>query len=302
MDAIANVKHKNSVFSLLFSDPNLLRELYCALEDVSLPDNVPVTINTLENVLFMGLKNDISFVVGGKMVVLIEHQSTSSPNLALRLLLYIARVYEKTFRDSTLYSGKRVLIPRPEFFVLYNGTEPCPDEEIIRLSDAFEKVDELGLPEKAKPALDLEVRVLNINEGRNAAIAARCRKLAEYSAFIAKVRYFLSETGGDKEAAMKAAIKYCREHDILREFLEQHSAEVFSMLITEWDTEEAKKVWYQEGTERGIEIGAEREREKANREKLQDKLHTAANLKMRGVSPDIITESTGLSAEEINTL
>ena len=86
------------------------------------------------------------------------------------------------------------------------------------------------------------------------------------------------------------------------------------MLITEWDTEEAKKVWYQEGTERGIEIGTERGIEigtekgiiigaEQEREKFHKKeLHTAANLKMRGVSPDIITESTGLSAEEIDTL
>ena len=90
---------------------------------------------------------------------------------------------------------------------------------------------------------------------------------------------------------MKAAIKYCREHAILREFLEQHSAEVFNMLITEWDTEEAKKVWYQEGTEKGIEIGTEREREKANREKLE----IARKLKDMGMSADQISIATGIN-------
>jgi len=91
----ANTKYKDSVFSFLFSDPDLLRELYCALEGVDLPPDVPVIINTLRNVLFMGINNDISFEICGKLVVLIEHQSTINPNMALRLLMYIARVYEK---------------------------------------------------------------------------------------------------------------------------------------------------------------------------------------------------------------
>jgi hypothetical protein len=119
-----NTKYKDSVFSLLFSDTDLLRELYCALEDVTLPPDVPVTLNTLKNALFMGVINDVSFEIGGKLVVLVEHQSTINPNMALRLLLYIAHVYEGTVKNKTLYSGKRLKIPRPEFFVLYNGTAP----------------------------------------------------------------------------------------------------------------------------------------------------------------------------------
>ena len=249
-----NAKYKNSVFSLLFSDPDVLRELYCALEGVTLPPDVPVTINTLENVLFMELINDISFEIGGKLVVLIEHQSTINPNMALRLLLYIARVYEKTVKDKNLYSSRQLSIPRPEFFVLYNGTAPYPDERIMKLSDAFEKLDMPGFAEKPAIALELEVKVLNINDGRNGAIARRCAKLAEYSAFIAKARGLEKELG-DKEEAMKAAIKYCRDHDILKEFLEQHSTEVFNMLLTEWNTEDAIAVNREEAWEEGREEG-----------------------------------------------
>jgi len=281
-----NLKYKDSVFSFLFSDPDLLRELYCALEGVNLPEDIPVTINTLKDVLYMELINDISFVIGGKMVVLIEHQSTINPNLTIRLLLYIARVYEKIIKEKSLYSGKRLSIPRPEFYVLYNGKAPYPDEQDLRLSDAFDKLEILGLKEKEIPALELKLRVININEGRNRDIAARCRKLSEYSAFIAKVRIFEQELG-DKEAAMKKAIKYCRDHDILREFLELHATEVFNMLITEWNTEDAKEVWYEEGFEDGLEQGR------------QEKLRTTAKLKNLGVSIEIISQATGLSAEEI---
>ena len=197
-----NARYKDSVFSLLFSDPDLLRELYCALEGVTLPPDVPVTINTLENVLFMELVNDISFEIGGKLIVLIEHQSTINPNMALRLLMYIARVYEKTLKDKNLYSNKLLKIPRPEFFVLYNGKAPYPDEQVLKLSSSFmsgsfEEPEEMGLSEKV--ALELEVRVLNINEGRNEAIVRRCKKLAEYSAFIAKARSFERELGNISE-------------------------------------------------------------------------------------------------------
>jgi hypothetical protein len=273
-----NSKHKDSVFSLLFSDPGILRELYCALEDVTLPPDEPVTLNTLENVLFMGVFNDVSFEIGGKLIVLIEHQSTINPNMALRMLLYISHVYEGTVKSKALYSDTRLKIPRPEFFVLYNGTAPYPDEDTLHLSDLFVNMETLRLPEKARPALELDVRVININEGRNSEIAARCKKLAEYSAFIAKVREFERELG-DKAEAMKAAIKYCTEHDILKEFLEKHSTEVFNMLITEWNWDDAKEVWQEEAVEK-----------------------TARNAMAEGLPIEVIQKITGLDMEAVKRL
>src|SRR5215471_856700 len=109
----SNKKFKSSVFSLLFSEPVLLRELYCALDDVSLPPDAPVTINTLKNVLFMSQYNDISFEIGGKLVVLVEHQSTINPNMALRFSMYIGRIFEKTVKGRKIYSKKPLSIPRP---------------------------------------------------------------------------------------------------------------------------------------------------------------------------------------------
>ena len=123
-----NVKYKNSVFSSLFSDTEVLKELYCALEGIALPENLPVTINTLSDVLFMSQLNDISFALGDKLVVLIEHQSSINPNMGLRLLMYIGRVYEKIIDTKMIYGTRLIPIPRPEFFVLYNGIAPYPDE------------------------------------------------------------------------------------------------------------------------------------------------------------------------------
>ena len=238
----------------------------------------------------MGRINDISFDIGGKLVVLLEHQSTINPNMAVRLLMYIVRVYEKVLRGKSLTSGKRLTIPNPEFFVLYNGIAPYPDEEILWLSDAFERPVALGLEEKAAPSLELLVRVININEGRNTELVDKCRKLAEYSTLIAKIRTYERELG-DKEAAMKAAIKFCLDNAILREFLEQHSTEVFNMLITEWDTEKAKEVWYEEGMEQGLEKGQEQEREGIVKHAL-----------LKGTSPEQIHDITGVDMETIQNI
>ena len=175
-----NKNYKDSVFSLLFSDPDLLRELYCALESITLPADVPVTINTLQDVLFLDRINDISFEIGGKLVILIEHQSTINPNMALRLLMYIARIYEKIIGEKNIYVSWLVPIPRPEFYVLYNGVSPFPEEKILKLSDSFEKTGSLGLSEKEKAALELEVKVININQGKNERLVQKCKTLAGY--------------------------------------------------------------------------------------------------------------------------
>ncbi|MDR2729768.1 MAG: Rpn family recombination-promoting nuclease/putative transposase, partial [Treponema sp.] len=103
-----NKKFKSSVFSFIFSNPDTLRELYCALEGITLSKDVPVVINTLEDVIFMDMNNDISFEIGGKLVVLIEHQSTINPNMALRLLMYIGRIYEKIINGRKIYSSSKV--------------------------------------------------------------------------------------------------------------------------------------------------------------------------------------------------
>jgi hypothetical protein len=157
----SNRQYKDSVFSLLFSDPAALRELYGAITGVELAPDIPLTINTLEGVLYKTFHNDISFEIARKLVVLIEHQSSVNPNMAVRLLMYIARVYEKLIATRNLYGRKKLSIPRPEFIVLYNGTEPYPDEAVLKLSEAFEDPASLGLPRDSLPALELTVKACN---------------------------------------------------------------------------------------------------------------------------------------------
>ena len=275
-------KFKNNVFTMLFDDPDQLRELYCALKGVTLPPETPVSINTLENVLFMDFNNDISFEINGKLIILIEHQSTINPNMALRLLFYIARVLEKRIDSRTLYSTKSISIPRPEFYVLYNGKEQFPDSAIFKLSDLFENSKDLVVPEKNYPLLELEVKVLNINEGRNQEIVTRCKKLSEYSTFIAKIHAFWKELG-NLEEGIKKAIKYCSKHGIMDQFLEIYGSEVLNMILTEWNMEDA------------IAFAREEEREEKT-------LEIAMNALAEGLSPEIIKKITGLDLETIKEL
>jgi len=238
----------------------------------------------------MDVNNDISFEINGKLVVLLEHQNTINPNMALRLFLYIAEVYKGMIDSKAIYSKKQVTIPWPEFFVLYNGTDPFDDKVTYKLSDLFEKPHDLGIPEKAKPLLELEVQVININEGRNKEIVNRCKKLAEYSTFIAKIRSYFKKSQ-NKEEAISSAIKECSEYGILKEFLEIHGREVLNMLYTEWNWDDALAVRWKEGHEDGW-----------NEASKHEKTEIARNALAEGSTPEYVQKITGLSLEEITKL
>ena len=290
-----NRRFKDSVFTTLFSNPDLLRDLYCALEGVTLAPNVPVSINTLKNVLYLDIYNDISFEIAGKMVVLIEHQSTINPNMALRLLLYVSDVLKTMVKDKSIYTSRQVSIPWPEFFVIYDGTDKFPDQKILHLSDLYEKPQDLGLPEKAYPLMELEVKVININSGRNKEIMSRCKALSEYSAFIGIEQANVRKMKNLKKALRKT-IQDCHENGILKEFLRIHGRRIVSMLYEKWNLNDAKKVWREEAREDGYEEGLEAGREAGLKEGREEGLEVGLE---KGREEVINLLDQGLSVEEI---
>ena len=282
-----NTKYKDSVFSALFSTPDTLRELYSALEGVTVPPDIPITINTLTDVLYMDNINDVSFTVDNRMVVLIEHQSSINPNMPLRLLLYIARVYEKIMDRKKFYLKKLEKIPLPEFIVLYNGTAPFPDHKVLKLSDAFKDASGLKAAIPAAPALELVVQVYNINKGHNQEILQKCSTLYGYAFFIALIRE--NKKTMKKEDAVLTAVKHCIEHGIIKQFLETHSTEVINML--DWNIEEAEAAWRDEYLAIGREEGLEKGREEI-----------AKNALAKGFSVEVVRDLTGLDTETLNSL
>jgi len=241
-----NREYKSSVFSMLFSEPEKMLELYNALTGSNIINTASIVDATLTDTLFMNRINDLAFVVQDRLVILVEHQSTINKNMALRLLLYIARVYEKILDTKAMYRDKLIKIPRPQFFVLYNGVNIFPEREKISLSNAFfdqDNIDVGGL-------LELEVDIINVNQGYNKDLHKKSETLSCYVIFVSKVREFLKE-GLELENAITKTINYCIKNNILADFLNKHSKEVKNMLVYEFDLDTAKEVWLEEGVDKG---------------------------------------------------
>jgi len=259
MEINTNRKYKDSVFTKLFGETETLLELYNAIQDTNYGKDTEIQITTLENVLYMEQMNDISFTIDGKIVVLIEHQSTINPNMPLRMLLYIARTYERITQRDDLYKHGKITIPRPEFIVLYNGKDKYPDKNTLKLSEMFAQYGE-----KSPIELELEVKVYNINKGHNPELAKKSVTLDGYEEFIAAVRDY-EKQGMKREAAITQAVKDCINRNILKNFLETNSSEVINMLLTDWNMEDALRVREQEGMQRGMQKGMQEILEHINR-------------------------------------
>jgi hypothetical protein len=140
-----------------------------------------------------------------------------------------------------------VKIPVPQFIVLYNGNEPLPEYSEQKLSDSF-------IVEQENPQLELKVSIYNINYEMNAEIVQKSKSLNEYSHFIGKIKENLAN-GMNLEEAIKDAIEYGINHDIMKEFLEANGTEVANMLLSGWNMDEALIVSKEEGFEDGFEAG-----------------------------------------------
>ena len=240
-----NRKYKDSVFTKLFGNPEKALELYNAINGSNYPEDTEIRMVTLSDVLYGEQLNDVAFVIEGRLVVLVEHQSTINNNIPLRMLLYIGREYEMLTNSRDLYRDEKMKIPSPEFVVLYNGKKEMEDFAEMRLSDLFEDAKS----SQNAPCLELVVKAYNINKGRNSVMASRSRSLGDYEEFISDVRENLETM--DLKAAVKAAIRSCVGRDVLVEFLTRHGSEVENMLLTEWNMETALEVRYDEGVTRG---------------------------------------------------
>ena len=291
----ANREYKDSVFSLYLSDPERLIDVYNAVAKTNYPPDTPVEINTLTDVLYKNQINDLSFVLDDQVVVLIEHQSTINKNMALRLYMYSARVYEKITKQKPLYKRKQVKIPVPQFIVLYNGNEPFPEHEVQKLSDSF-------IVEQENPQLELKVNIYNINYEVNAEIVQKSKSLNEYSHFIGKIKENLAD-GLVLEEAIQNAIEYGINHDIMKEFLEQNGTEVANMLLSGWNMDEALAVSKEEGFEDGYEAG---ERHGMMRGMAAGKAEGAAQERAQNIralkdvlSPEKIAETFNVTKEYV---
>lgn len=244
-----NRNYKDSLFRMVFKEKKDLLDLYNAINNTHYTNADDLEINTLENVLYMGMKNDISFLIGCQMN-LYEHQSTQNENMPLRGFLYLAKLFETYLSNKkvNLYTKRLQKIPTPQYIVFYNGKDSEPDTRIQRLSDAF-----------IKPGgcLECEVRLLNINYGHNKELMEKCQQLKEYSIFIATVRTYINQELPLKPA-ITAAMEECIRNGILLDLLTTQKAEVFGMVLSAFDQEQYEKDLKEEAFYDGFHTGFEK--------------------------------------------
>ncbi len=242
-------KYKDTVFRMLFGKEERALSLYNGVNGTDYKDASSLNFNTLENAVFMNVKNDLSFVFASS-VNLYEHQSTVPVNMPLRDLFYIADVWQKEFMDKSIYSNKRTVMPNPNFVVFYNGVRVLPEQMEMKLSDSY-------LIQTDEPSLELKVKVLNINSGMNEELKEMCPELKQYMQYIDKVRKY-SEEMELKDAVIKA-VEECIRENILRDFLMEQKSEVVKMSIYEFDEEREMAIIRADERELGREEGREEE-------------------------------------------
>ena len=304
-----NRNYKDSVFVDLFAHDITAKEnfisLYNALHgtnlDAKTTDVQPVM---LERVLYMKYYNDVAMLIDGKIVILIEHQSTINQNMPFRFLEYIARIYEKITTKDEKFGRKLVKLPILEFYVFYNGKDDYPTESVMKLSDAFMQLDDdselKNQLENTSYPLEISVKVININVDKENPILKRCEALKEYSEFIEQVRFNIENAVPEPfTTAIKEAIK----KGFLSDYLNRKSTEVQNMLLAEYDYDTDIAVQRKEAFEDGISIGRNEGISIGLSQGAHQKaVETAKNLLSIGLSQDQIVSVTGLSVEEIEKL
>ena len=244
-----NRHFKDVLFKYVLKDKADLLELYNAINDSDYCDPEELEYNTLEDAVYLGIKNDVSFIIHNSMN-LYEHQSTINPNMPLRGLFYFSSLYKKLVGDSfDIYGKKLVRLPTPQYIVFYNGKDDLPDRVVLRLSDAFVVKTDM-------PNLECVATVLNINPGHNERIVEKCSKLFQYIQFNGKIREY-QEQGFSMEDAVDMAVTYCMEHDILKQILTENRSAFMDDILTTYDAEKHMEWIAKENFEEGIEQGIE---------------------------------------------
>lgn len=309
--------YKDRLFNFLFGNEKNKEwtlSLYNAVNGTSYNDPSKIEINTIKEVLYLGMHNDVSFLITPEAVLfpdgddfpkdavtaegtpvmkdpedagefnLYEQQSSYNPNMPLRLLQYLGSLYEKYIaaRKLNKYGAGLIRLPVPKLVVFYNGEAEMPDEHILRLSDAF--------PKGSSPDVEVRVRMININHGRNRKILDACRPLSEYSLLIDLIRKNYKSactlkygtkaaprdiaTREEKEAilmdAVDRAVAAFPKDAVILPFLKEHRAEVKEMLLTEYNEAEAMRLFFLDGERVGEKRGIEKGRNHTIYEMVQD--------------------------------
>ena len=251
-------------------------ELYNALNSTNYTNPDALELNTLENVIFIKMHNDVSFLIDSQMT-LYEHQRTPNKNMPLRGLFYFAQLYNKYLKniDEQITSSTLIKIPNPNYIVFYNGDTSRDEDYELRLSDAFMQEDKSG-------RFEWTARVLNINKNFNLALQNKCKALYDYIQFTSRINEN-KKNGMTIEKAVNEAVDWAIEENLLEGFIKEQKAEVIMNLLTEYDEEASIRGWRKDGR---------------NEQIIED----AKNFYANGVSVDIIAKSLHMTEDQVREI
>ena len=283
----ANRQFKDRLFRLIFGSEEYRENalsLYNAVNHTSYTDASKLIFTTLDNAVYLGMKNDVSFLFGSDMN-LYEQQSTYNPNMGLRGLLYFSHLYSSYVEREALnlYSGRPLKLPAPRFIVFYNGREKRPVREEIRLSDLFEP--------KGDGAVEVVAKMININYNEGAEILKRCEPLMAYAQLVQEVRD-RAAAGMTLDEAVSGGVDSCIERGVLKEILLKHKSEVVDMILEEYDEEKVRDMFRKEYLEEGREEGRKLEHHRYTVELVH-------RYKDRGMGNAVIADLLGLTEEQV---
>ena len=272
---------------MLFNQTNQFKKQ--EFQTVKKKEQTDSMVITLENAIYMGMKNDLAFIIDTELF-LYEHQSTYNPNMPLCDLFYISSEYQKLVDKKSLYSSVLQKIPAPQFIVFYNGTEKKKDNWVNHLSEAFENLS-------GNPKLELEVLTININEGHNSELMEQCQILREYAQYVDCVRRYAKEF--ELIDAIEQAVDECIQRNILSEFLRKNKAEVIAMSIFEYDKEEEERKLRKAEYEAGVAAGMKDGMKAGIKAGVADGISKGKILAKKDAASSLIT--LGLTVEQISS-
>ena len=246
-------QYQDTVFRAYMNDVDRLRDVAGALHGRTYTSVERVRIVTLDGTFLSQMKNDISFLLAGRHLVFMEHQSTLNQNMPLRCLYYLCEQLRQYIPAKSLYQNKQIPLPRPEFHVFYTGSKDTLDTEQMRLSDAY-------MEGEGDIHLELKVTFHNIAYGSEKLLLRMSRPLHDYSFFLNCIKTNIAG-GMERVRAIREAMRYCMEHDVMKEFLQEHESEVIDMVNFEWNQKDFEEAVREEGWEQGAAQGREEGRE-----------------------------------------
>lgn len=251
-----NREYKSTLFCKVFEEKKHLLDLYNSVNGTNYQNEDDLEVNTLENVVYISMKNDTSFLIDCNMN-LYEHQSTYNPNMPLRGLLYFAQLYNKYIAQHNInvFSSTLQEVPVPQYVVFYNGTKEQPDEQILLLSEAFQKNN---MHKHVEGCLECQAHMLNINYGHNRELMEKCKRLEEYAIFVSKVRQYTAENPKNPSRAITQALDECIEKGILADILSNQKAEVLELVLTTFNRELYEQGLREEGAREASKEAEER--------------------------------------------